>query len=411
MSSSYPYFPGNSTFLSSHELLKFNHAIGLLEGLDFLSWLVAETAMFGVFSLLILPSLYVLVRTRSRRTYNLLKLLAVVVLYTGATLDWVSQVLYMEDIAAVTNSVEHLVTRCITAYTRGEPCKRPEAATLTMKIAAKLVSGEFFRLGIPGVNCVSTVVLAINMFISDFIVLWRAWVLWKDNRAVSIISLVLLIGSVSMSVLATCDTCDPLKAPMNESVAQPYFRYDAAGLSAFVLSLVLNLWATSLIGCRAWQHRRRIQRDLRRSGPRTLVEKTMILFIESGVLYCALWIFVVADEAVEFDFVFRSPAPYMSPGQSRFSSAWSTFANGALLQVIGIYPTIVIVLVALEKPHLDRNFTYDRLPSVPSRRRSTASGPDQSCGHDHSEDAETVYLSCVENSEGDEADIGLERIV
>ncbi|KAI0308546.1 hypothetical protein OF83DRAFT_1023840, partial [Amylostereum chailletii] len=69
------------------------------------------------------------------------------------------------------------------------------------------------------------------------------------------------------------------------------FQDNAAGLAAFTLSLVANLWATSLIGCRAWYHRRLIKEYLHRgSGTRTLVEKTLALIAESGVLYCLIWV-------------------------------------------------------------------------------------------------------------------------
>ncbi|KAI0314237.1 hypothetical protein OF83DRAFT_463500 [Amylostereum chailletii] len=299
-------------------------------------------------------------------------LLAVVVLYANATLTWILPVLSMAKYAAIANSVTKYAQTCMEAYAGGEPCGRR-----AKELAAKLIADESPKVGIPGQNCIPTAVLAMNMPIGDFIVLWRAWVLWKQNQLFSMISLVLLLGSVAMSGLATSHACEAWKGPIPSYL----FQYDAAGLAAFTLSLVINLWATSLIGCRAWQHRRLIKEYLRRSGTYNLVEKTLALIIESGILYCLTWIFVVASTALGFDYHVVRPDSRVPSTASRFISAWDVFWDGALLHVIGIYPTIVIVLVALEKSHLDRNFTYDRPISIPLSFQPAASGFDMQMGH------------------------------
>ncbi|KAI0313367.1 hypothetical protein OF83DRAFT_1065611, partial [Amylostereum chailletii] len=116
------------------------------------------------------------------------------------------------------------------------------------------------------------------------IVLWRAWVLWNRNRVFSAISLILLLGSVgepSYHTVTREHVCS----------CQPLFEADAYGLAAFVLSLVTNLWATSQIGWKAWcatptSHKK----HLRQGGARTRSEKIMALFIESGLVYCLIWV-------------------------------------------------------------------------------------------------------------------------
>ncbi|KAI0318561.1 hypothetical protein OF83DRAFT_1171014 [Amylostereum chailletii] len=378
MSSSYPTFPGNSSFFNVEEVMRLNEAFSRVATTDVPSWQLAETAMFGAFSLLFLLSLYVIGRKKSHHVPDILMLLAVIVLYTGATLDWVLGVLDLVDTAAIASPLTDYMQSCMYSYDPGQLCERSDAI---MNLATDIIAGEYDQVGIPRSYCISTVVLAINISISDSIVLWRAWVLWKENRAFSVISLVLLLGSVAMSGLATGHAC------LSWNLSN-FFQDDAAGLAAYTLSLVTNLWATSLIGFRAWQHRRLIREHLHGSGDRTLAEKVLALIAESGVLYCAIWIFLVADEAV------------------------------------GIYPTIIMVLVALEKSYLDRNLTCDMpLPTLQFHQHLTSGldaqtenncqvqTPDQPSVHNQNGEIEMEDFSYIENSEGKETDIGLENFV
>ncbi|KAI0310734.1 hypothetical protein OF83DRAFT_1178251 [Amylostereum chailletii] len=83
----------------------------------------------------------------------------------------------------------------------------------------------------------------------------------------------------------------------------------------------------------------------------------MALLLESGTVYCLLWLFVVG-------YSLDKVTTYFSNGVG-LKNAGDNFVKGALIQLVGIYPTLVIVLVCLERSHCDHHFTD--LPPVPIR--------------------------------------------
>ncbi|KAI0706657.1 hypothetical protein C8Q76DRAFT_801054 [Earliella scabrosa] len=103
-----------------------------------------------------------------------------------------------------------------------------------------------------------------------------------------------------MATIDTRDVCS--SAPGQFDPSSPYetsrisiykgtfFAGDRWGMAATVLSLVTNCVATLLIAYRAWQHRALVKSQLRQGCPLTRVERTLALLVESGVLYCALWV-------------------------------------------------------------------------------------------------------------------------
>ncbi|TFK78893.1 hypothetical protein K466DRAFT_506549, partial [Polyporus arcularius HHB13444] len=67
----------------------------------------------------------------------------------------------------------------------------------------------------------------------------------------------------------------------------------AYGVLAGLCCLLTNVAATSLIAYRTWEHRCIIMSYLRRSSRRTQAERTLALLVESGLLYCTLWVSMV----------------------------------------------------------------------------------------------------------------------
>ncbi|KAI0313365.1 hypothetical protein OF83DRAFT_1175737 [Amylostereum chailletii] len=393
----YPEFFGNSTFLGSDDVFWLG---SLLTDNEFSVYsairpLLAETAMFGVFSLLFFLVVCVFVRKNLRRVPNALMLSAVVVLYTSATLHWVSQLLLVGEYKTLSAEVTGYASRCLLEYAAGRLCEVLPDFSSPMAIFSSTASMDqrSTRQG-----CLATSVLTVNISLSDSIVLWRAWVLWNRNRVFLAISLALLLGSIAMSSVALFDACDTFHSKPG-SEGDPLFEADVYGLAAFILSLVTNL-----------QHRRLIKRHLRQGSARTRAEKVMALFIESGVVYCLIWIFIVAYDTLDFYYDFGTE--HWSTAGLRLINAWRIFVDGALLQVIGIYPTIVIVLVALEKSHLD---TYDGPvpvpPEIPPRRvaitvdtetethHQTLRNGERSYVLDIRRDGETQQFSCVKITE------------
>ncbi|KAI0315904.1 hypothetical protein OF83DRAFT_307893 [Amylostereum chailletii] len=139
------------------------------------------------------------------------------------------------------------------------------------------------------------------------------------------------------------------------------------GLVTFIafIGLYIFLLLTYLV-IMTRQHRRLIREHSQHGSTRTRAEKIMVLFVESGLLYCLLWASLTVNAFIQ---VFPVPVD-LQPGV-RVSTAGNVFLNGGLIQLIGIYPTIVIILACLEIAHCDRDFIYNQTipapPEIPLR--------------------------------------------
>ncbi|TBU38385.1 hypothetical protein BD309DRAFT_530471 [Dichomitus squalens] len=118
------------------------------------------------------------------------------------------------------------------------------------------------------------------------------------------------------------------------------------GIAASVLSLSVNLFATLIVAYKAWISRRFLQK-LMVSGDRTVrMERLFSILVESGMVYCTIWIFVVAWQIS----MYQSPVSFdIDP---TFQGRFSDFIGGGLIPIIAIYPAVVIILVALNRSHL-----------------------------------------------------------
>jgi len=95
-----------------------------------------------------------------------------------------------------------------------------------------------------------------------------------------------------------------------------------------------------MIAFQAWRCRRAIRRYLQATTRRTFAESMLALFVESGTVYTVLWILknIIIIPVVE-------------------PSAYTDYATVVMYQMTGMYPTVIIILVALKNSHLEHQFT------------------------------------------------------
>ncbi|KAI0312420.1 hypothetical protein OF83DRAFT_1176658 [Amylostereum chailletii] len=159
----------------------------------------------------------------------------------------------------------------------------------------------------------------INWFLSDAIVVWRAWVLWNRSKLVMTISTGLALVTIAVYIVKAVLCIDPHV----DQAANGNITLVALGLSA-----LNNLWGTLLVTYKTWMFRKSI-RDDPATGIRTtsVAVHALVIITESGVVY--LLVLIVA---AEFELL------------------------GALSKMFpkGLYPTIVILLVYREKAQLER---------------------------------------------------------
>ncbi|EKM61697.1 uncharacterized protein PHACADRAFT_180788 [Phanerochaete carnosa HHB-10118-sp] len=141
------------------------------------------------------------------------------------------------------------------------------------------------------------------------------------------------------------------------------FVNDVYGFAAFVLSLLTNIWATSLIAYKAW-HRRHLLRCAFGSGSvGTRSSKILMLFVDSGLLYCGLWAVLVA-----YLVILRY---YNQEGLIIGSTKWHFVADmedairAVLIDIIGMYPTTLVLLVFLTDFTMESATKVESTPDSP----------------------------------------------
>ncbi|KAI0706665.1 hypothetical protein C8Q76DRAFT_801060 [Earliella scabrosa] len=145
------------------------------------------------------------------------------------------------------------------------------------------------------------------VLIGDTIVWWRAWVLWKNNRMVCFLYLALTFAAFVSGFVDTVKTCaspdknngletfantgnDVFRTKVPSGTSGTLFVGDVAGLVATLLTMVTNVSATMLIGLKALEHWSSVRLYLRPGRARTQAGRVMTLLLESGCMYCVLWI-------------------------------------------------------------------------------------------------------------------------
>ncbi|KAI0787290.1 hypothetical protein C8Q74DRAFT_595457 [Fomes fomentarius] len=138
--------------------------------------------------------------------------------------------------------------------------------------------------------CMGNVAVMINVTIGDAIVWWRALVIWQWNRVVCGIGMVLVLATFGMltytAFLLTVSKSPSWKYDVLH-VTEPR-EYLGVTFAASCLSLCTNIIATSLIAYKAWTHRKLVRSYLSNGSTRQLVEKVLLVLVESGALYCVL---------------------------------------------------------------------------------------------------------------------------
>ncbi|KAJ6630386.1 hypothetical protein B0H10DRAFT_1939145 [Mycena sp. CBHHK59/15] len=221
---------------------------------------------------------------------------------------------------------------------RSKPRQALLAVTLTMLIAATAHLGlhmtfiliQFPTLAAEYVNPIvllhrfdvaQTCLRRLVYFLSDIIVVWRAWVIWSDNVLVHcLLAFCLLATGATSLTLAVFNV-------LSIQHGHHYTTWTQNFLGTFGL-LVTNFGATSLISYKLWYYRTNVKKYINRGSGHTMVESVLVLLIESGSIYCVFWILLmVGDFGYYKDFGFEWFQPNVS----------------------GIYPTIMIYMVSRQK--------------------------------------------------------------
>ncbi|KAI0747355.1 hypothetical protein BC629DRAFT_1610630 [Irpex lacteus] len=194
----------------------------------------------------------------------------------------------------------------------------------SIEIIAASPSNPLNPLGIVLPTCAPTSTVTVNIILSDAIVLFRACTIWNHKRAIKAVSVVLFVILLAASIVNLWSSC-AIGGASGDCTFCGIF-----GLPAICSSLLVNLWATATIGFMAWTHKRTVKNYLTTGNTQTRAEKLLALFVDTGVLYSALWAFLVAS---------LSTIPLVP----------LFFQTTSLIQLVGMYPTLLVVAVSIEK--------------------------------------------------------------
>jgi len=273
---------------------------------------LVETALYAIFTVLIITSSYILIARGLHSRACKMMLAVTLVMYGLATWEWAVDVYLLRD------DLKVLLPADLT--------QPPPDHARRIKVNTALHVAQ----GITNNICV---------VLSDMVVCWRVYVVYSRNKRVLVMAVTLLLALASAIFL-----CNMTQIGENFPSVITLHRLVPSQLIidgvALALSALINVWATAMIGFQAWRCRQAIRLYLTDTSSGKFAEGTMVLFVESGIVYTILWI--LKNIII---------IPNIEP------TAYTNYAIVIMYQMTGMYPTILICLVALRKSHLEHQFT------------------------------------------------------
>ncbi|KAJ8090472.1 hypothetical protein PM082_019070 [Marasmius tenuissimus] len=215
---------------------------------------------------------------------------------------------------------------------------------VTEPVANKIIS---YQDRFTFLSLIQEVLFFVEVLIGDFVVVWRAWALWSENRKIVLIPIALLLGSAASA--ASFFGCFvhynwPLDMPPT---------CNALNISTYVLSMATNVASTTAIGYKVWVQRSAFKRYFATSRHGLGMEKILVLLMESGMVYTTLWI---------LQLITCIP----SIGNTYSGQLVQQVFNSISVQIVGIYPTLTIVLVFLHRSLWDASGSALHLERPPA---------------------------------------------
>ncbi|KAH8809526.1 hypothetical protein DL96DRAFT_568350 [Flagelloscypha sp. PMI_526] len=184
--------------------------------------------------------------------------------------------------------------------------------------------------------------LPINYIITDSIIVWRAYVIWRPVW-IRMLLVAAMFGSATMSILyAAISTKHHFSWTSNPTIDRPLV------VSFILLSFGVNLFATSLMGIKAWQYRKKISsvfNSSTTSASSSTVLNVLVLLVETGVVLCILQLLYAVVFLVT---------------QSTISN-WNTVRcaiQEVVFVLVALYPSLLIVMTLHSRFSLVESTTH-----------------------------------------------------
>ncbi|KAH8980149.1 hypothetical protein EDB86DRAFT_3088116 [Lactarius hatsudake] len=190
----------------------------------------------------------------------------------------------------------------------------------------------------------------INYSLTDGVVVWRAWIICRDESRKLLRAPIVMLVLTMLGVLATIGIRIFISIdPVNRDKGGLAETIDVFQEITLISSLITNVLGTGIISLKAWRYRRWIVADLQRVvNKRTKAERVMGLLVESGILYVFSGVMLVVSSLVHL------PGPHIMLG---------SLYTQAAVHLAGMYPVIVVILVNRESS-MDKTLFNSTLPVI-----------------------------------------------
>ncbi|KAK2463887.1 hypothetical protein APHAL10511_004059 [Amanita phalloides] len=271
-----------------------------------------EATFYGIYILLICASTSILAQSRLRSRWKIYLLCITLVMFAGSTL------FFALDIADIVERLKITLMDHSNLDVIQDRVNLADAKTKSLTWTGEMLFVFMLILG-------------------DTVVLWRTWLIYYGKRTYVLIPFLTWLGSVVAGVYELgCDikTHWGFLDPNPSAGSQGALSCARADMSTFTLSYATNIICTTLIFLRVWGFRRSVVKYLASVRRDAQAEKIMVLLIESGLFYLAIYTLQAVPIYAGY-----------SPGSP---IVWESI-NAIIQQAFGMYPTAIVVLVYLQK--------------------------------------------------------------
>ncbi|KAJ7072056.1 hypothetical protein C8F01DRAFT_226271 [Mycena amicta] len=289
--------------------------------------LTVQTLFFGVYTILIWLSTRMLLERRLKTTVNKVMFVITVFMYLLSAAFWIY------SIADCVDRIQGLVSQA-----KRPGLRQPDHTKVTMWS--------------PLINAV----VAINYVLSDGVVVWRAWILCLRNHRKYLWISIFLLGCTAISV------CIWIVFRIVGTAISPIVSLDETSLLGrgidFIQVVILfastlsNLTATGVVSATAWRHWKTIRAAFsQQKANSNRSNRILLLIVETGVFYCLVALIGLAGTLI------RLP-----------QGTLGDFYMPVNIQIAGIYPTIVLLLVSkqnsLDESAFGEDSNFNSTPHV-----------------------------------------------
>ncbi|KAI1792562.1 hypothetical protein LXA43DRAFT_887340 [Ganoderma leucocontextum] len=286
-----------------------------------------SSALFGILTSLVVVALFFTIRARPTAMRVLLP--STLLLYLSTALYMAAEIWHISSIDAYVSGANH----GLFAASYGQE------------------GHHIFERDVEKQSWMLTVALGINVLLGDAIVWWRACVVWRHR-------FVYCLGVILLSVTVVCGSLGIYFTPRSSSMNALFIlQGNRFAEASTALSFATNVLATSLIGCKAWEHRQLLRKHLCEGQRQTRVLRVLALLVESGAIYCALLAVVIVDQIVNGT----------SGSMRQFQAIEQDYTYDCFVPIVAIYPVLIIALIALNQSPIDGGFSQPAASSETQR--------------------------------------------